>query len=360
MSVKQQLRRIGKPVIATLIRHLPKPAAGAIRRVAERLAFRLTPAHQAHTLPAIFHYWASRYVQPMLQAHGFDSPEDMYHKELLAAASRAAGRPLRIVSCGSGNGELEIGLAAALAAHDIKFHFACLDLNAALLETARKQAASRGLQDRMSFVIADCNRQGMGQDQDIILVNQFLHHVEQLPGFCEHLARALATDGVLLTSDVVGRNGHLLWPDVRREVERFWQQLRSAQRIDQSSGRVCDVYREVDHAAYSSEGIRAQDIVTELTAKFDFEVFLTHGACIIPFVERRFGWNFDPSQSRDREFIDRVHLRDAELIRQARIPAANMLAVLTHKGKARRRCFDPISPAQHIQLTLAQEEIART
>lgn len=353
--LQQNLRRLGKPVIATLIRRLPRPAAAAVRRAAERLAFRLTPAHQALTLPDIFHYWAGHYVQPLLRAHGYDSPEDMYLKQLRLAAASLDDRPLRIVSAGSGDGELEVRLAAALAAQDVDFRLAGVDLNPSLVASAQQRAHAHGLGDRVRFMVADCNRGGLGQEQDVILVNQFLHHVEQLEEFCRLARAALAPNGRVLTSDVVGRNGHLLWPTVRHEVDHFWRELPPERRRDRSTGRICDTYQEVNHAAFSSEGICAQGIVAELSACFDFELFITYGACIIPFVERRFGGNFDPDRAEDRAFIDQVQARDAELIEPGCIPASNMLAVLRHKGLAARAEFDPVSPDEHVRLTRAQQ-----
>lgn len=284
----------------------------------------------------------------------YNRPEDLYLKQLLEVAREVSERPLRIVSAGSGNGELEIGLASALVEHGVDFQFACLDLNHSLLATAYQEADKRGLLKKMTFTVADCNRDGLGHDQDVILVNQFFHHIEKLEWFCAQAKTALAFNGRLLTSDVIGRNGHLLWPDVRIEVDHFWEQLPKSRKVDRSSGRLCEVYQEVNHAAYSSEGIRAQNIVACLSACFDFQLFLSYGAIIVPFIERRFGGNFDPESREDCEFIDRVQQRDAALFDEVRIPASNMLAVLRHKGEVDQTHFDPVSPQQHLALVQAQ------
>lgn len=65
-------RLLAKRAISLLDRMQPRPLARPLRRMAELAAFR--------TLPPIFHYWSERYARPMLQARGFESPEDFYLK----------------------------------------------------------------------------------------------------------------------------------------------------------------------------------------------------------------------------------------------------------------------------------------
>lgn len=73
-------RLLAKRAISLLDRTLPRPLARRLRQMAELAAFRMAPKYQGDTLPPIFHYWSERYVRPMLQARGFESPEDFYLK----------------------------------------------------------------------------------------------------------------------------------------------------------------------------------------------------------------------------------------------------------------------------------------
>jgi SAM-dependent methyltransferase len=205
----------------------------------------------------------------------------------------------------------------------------------------------------MRFVAADATGFRDPQPCDVLVVNQFFHHVADLEGFCAALVRGLAPDGVLLSSDVVGRNGHVPWPDVEAQVQAFWRELAPAQTLDRSDGRRKPRYEAVDHAAYSNEGVRAQDVVACLADAFDFEVFLTFGAAIMPFVERRFGFNFSIDGT-DAELLERIAATDDARVQRGDYPASNMFAVLRHRGGAVRREFDPISPQQHIASTQAQ------
>jgi len=184
---------------------LPKPLFEPLRALAEQIVFRARPEHQADTLPPIFHYWSQRHLGPRAQRSGISTPEDHYLSEISRAAETTQG-VLAILSVGSGACAMEIALAATLKQENIRAHLTCIDFNADLLRLARKQAADGGLSDAMSFVELDCNRHPQFPASDVIIVNQFFHHVENLEDFCAGLQQALSADGVLLTSDIIGRN----------------------------------------------------------------------------------------------------------------------------------------------------------
>jgi len=97
--------------------------------------------------------------------------------------------------------------------------------------------------------------------------------------------------------------------------------------------------------------VRAQDVVACLLAAFDFELFYSFGGAIMPFVERRIGFNFDPADAADRTFIDTVQQADAVALAEERYPAANMVAVLRHRDQVVRPVHVPISPQRHVELT---------
>jgi SAM-dependent methyltransferase len=338
---------------------LPAPLFRPLRAVAEQVAFRARPEYQGDTLPPIFHYWSQRHFNTRGRRANIASPEQFYFDEIVAAAGQGDA-PLRLLSVGSGACALEIALAARLKAAGIGVHVTCVDFNAALLRSAAQSARRNGVGDAMSFLELDCNRQPRFPASDVILVNQFFHHVEDLEGFCASLGDALADAGRLLTSDIIGRNGHLLWPDVEADVQDFWNRLPPAQRVDRYFGTRQQRYRPMDHSAYSNEGIRAQDVVACLSRVFDFEVFFTFGGSIMPFIERRIGFNFDPGAPEDRELIDRIDATDHAALAGGRYPPSNMIAALRKKGLATRRVHEPLSPEQFLRAAAAQQaKVAR-
>lgn len=343
-----------KRTIALLARSLPAPARRRLLALAERIAFSATPQYQGETLPPIFDYWSGRFLAPDAQRLGIGSPEGFFldHVRRRAAGER---RPVRVLSVGTGACGMEIELAARLQADGIAARIICLDFNRALLRRAEAMAQERGVVAAMAFEVRDCNLPFDLPGQDAIIVNQCFHHVTELETFCRSLRRSLAAQGVLLSSDIVGRNGHQLWPDVERVVQEAWTTLSPGRRHDRHFNTASERYRPINHAAYSNEGVRAQDIVGCLLVEFDFELFFSFGGAIMPFVERRIGFNFDPQQAGDRAWIDRVQALDSAALATGRYPAANMIAALRHKGTVTLPVFEPVSPQRHVELTRQQQ-----
>ncbi|MGY0612778.1 class I SAM-dependent methyltransferase [Luteimonas sp. A501] len=348
-------RIVAKRVVAALDRVLPRPLGRRLRGLAEIVAFRMTPGYQGDTLPPIFHYWSERHVRPLLQARGYESPEDFYLEHLLAEAGRVPA-PLRIVSLGTGACRLEIGLAVALRKRELDYSFTCVDINRGLLEAGEREATNAGVRDAMRFETGDAHRAIATLDADVVIANQIFHHLEELEDTVSGITRCLGSGGVLLTSDIVGRNGHLLWPSVERVVQERWSELPQVKRFDRFTNSRPARYRAENHAAYSNEGVRAQDITRVLLDHLDFELFLTYAGSIIPFVERRIGFNFDPGSEVDRRFIDRMAIDDDGAIARGDYPAANMLAALRPRGAVVEHDFHPVSPEAHV--TMIAREIA--
>lgn len=347
-------RLIAKRTIAALAKVLPATASRRLRALAERAAFNMTPQYQGETLPPIFGYWSSRFLAPDAHRLGIDSPKAFFLNRILKSASNGSA-PVRVLSAGAGACNMEVALAEQLKATGVQVHITCIDFNPTLMHRAAATAQTRQVSALMTFDARDCNLPFELPPQDVIIVNQFFHHVTALETFCRSLRDSLAPQGTLLSSDIIGRNGHLLWPDVEAEVQRVWAELPAAKRHDRHFNAIQTRYRPIDHAAYSNEGVRAQDIVGCLLAEFDFELFFSFGAAIVPFIERRIGFNFDPMQADDQTLIDRIHALDAAALSTGRYPAANMIAALRHKGGVTQSpVHEPITAEQHVALTEQQ------
>lgn len=352
-------RLTAKRAIALLARSLPATARRRLLAMAERVAFNVTPQYQGETLPPIFDYWSGHFLAPDARRLGIGSPEGFFLDHIRRSAVDG-NVPVRVLSVGTGSCSMEIDLAARLQADGVAAQVTCIDFNPALMRLAAAAAQERGVGALMTFAARDCNLPFELPGQDVIIVNQFFHHVTALEIFCVSLRRSLAEQGVLLSSDIIGRNGHRLWPDVETAVQEAWATLPADKRHDRHFNTTSERYRSINHAAYSNEGVRAQDIVACLLAEFDFELFFSFGGAIMPFVERRIGFNFDPQLAGDRAWIDRVHALDAAALAAGHYPAANMIAALCHKGGATQPVFEPVSPQQHVELTREQLVKAQT
>lgn len=284
-----------------------------------------------HNLPEIFHYWSNKYLLPMIQPFGFIHPDDFFINQLAKAMPSDATRPAHFISIGAGNCDTEVRVARGLIAVGINnFTIECVELNPAMLERGRALAAESGLQAHVLPVQNDFNKWQPTKPYHAVMANQSLHHVLELEHLFEAILTAIAANnGVLITSDMIGRNGHMRWPEALSIVEEYWLTLGEKYKNNHQLKRVELDFVNWDCSAEGFEGIRAQDILPLLNQRFHFDLFIPFGNIVAPFVDRSFGPNFDINNADDRAFIDAVHARDELEIASGRIKPIQMFAVLS-------------------------------
>jgi hypothetical protein len=128
---------------------------------------------------------------------------------------------------------------------------------------------------------------------------------------------------------MIGRNGHQRRPEALEHVQRLWKELPDAYRYNRLLKRHESRFINHDCSTEGFEGIRAQDILPLLLARFDFALFLGFANVVSPFIDRCFGHNFDDKSERDRAFIDRAHAIDEEGFANGTLKPTQMLAVLS-------------------------------
>jgi len=305
----------------------PRETSYADRLNEERSIYR--DCLEVHDLPAIFHYWSDRYVRPKLEALGFPNPDQMFLKYASERCLRGGNGPKRLVSVGAGNCELEIQLASHLRSIGAgEFAIDCLELNADMIERGRRRAVEAGNGGCLNFIQLDLNQWTAAHEYDVVIANQTLHHVLNLENLFDQIGRSLKPGGALITSDMIGRNGHQRWPEALDIVQEFWRKLPPAYRFNRRFQRYEEAFEDQDCSTGNFEGIRAQDILPLLVDRFHFEMFIAYANVIDPFVDRTYGDNFDARAAWDRNFIDQVQDRDEKEIASGRIKPTHMLAVL--------------------------------
>jgi SAM-dependent methyltransferase len=309
---------------------------------------------EVHDLPPIFHYWSNRWLRPQLEAFGFSNPDQFFahYLALAHADGLEAGHCARFASLGCGNCDTEVRVARLLLERGLRdFTIECVDINEVMLSRGRKLAVEEGVGEYIVAARGDFNDWRPRGHFDAVLANQSLHHVMNLEGLFDAVDATLTGQGRFVTSDMIGRNGHMRWPEAAAIVQEFWQELPSGYRRNVQLRRDEPRFLDWNCAVEGFEGIRSQDILPQLIARFDFELFFGYGNVIDPFIDRSFGPNFDADAAWDREFIDRVHARDEAEIQAGRITPTHMMAVL------RRR---PYAGPRHFRAGLAPEECVRT
>ncbi len=326
LKIAERLRRISKPessrssiqnlASSSLVRPPSERIQDTSPEYEQRVAAEKNIYNECvnvHDLPGIYHYWSNRYVRPKLEAFGFSSPQHFFCEQLATQCRRDLSLKQSFVSVGSGNCDIEIETAISLCDKGLKnFKIECLDLNEMMLDRGRLLAKERQVSEYLTFTDADFNRWRPLQKYDAVVANQALHHVVGLEDLFSSIKRSLKTDGMFLVSDMIGRNGHMRWPEALAIVHEFWRMMPASYRFNHQLKRHEELYENWDCSTEGFEGIRAQDILPLLIERFHFELFIGFANVIDIFVDRGFGPNFDEKRDWDREFIDRVHERDEE------------------------------------------------
>lgn len=305
-----------------------------------------------HELPPIFHYWSNKYLLPKIEAFGFRHPDDFFVKQLAARMTESGHvGDHQFISIGAGNCDTEVRVAKALLADGFdSFSIECLELNPAMLERGRAYAQEQGVARHVHPIAGDFNQWTPDKPYHAVMANQSLHHVLNLEGLFDAVRDAIRpTNGTLVTSDMIGRNGHLRWPEALAIVEEYWRRLAPRYRYDWQLRRQEDAFVNWDCSIEGFEGIRAQDILPLLTQRFHFDLFVPFANVISPFIDRSFGPNFDVDSAEDRALIDEIHARDEQEILAGTIKPTQMFAVLSLDHTRAMRTISELTPQSCIR-----------
>ena len=305
-----------------------------------------------HNLPAIFHYWSNKYLLPAILQCGFAHPDLFFalYMEKTFGGDHSVRR--RFISIGSGNCDIEITLAGILRERGYTdFTIECLDINPDMLARGEALALEKGVTSCMRFSCGDFNRWRTDEQYHAVIANQSLHHVLELEHLFASISAALHEDGLFITSDMIGRNGHQRWPEALAIVNEFWHELPLEKRYNLQVNRQETEFLDWDCSVAGFEGIRAQDVLPQLLAHFEFVFFYAFGNVIDPFVDRSFGHHLDPKNAADRDFIDRIQMRDAAELAAGKITPTHMFAVMKNGVPGQCEFSLGRGPAESVRLT---------
>jgi SAM-dependent methyltransferase len=298
-----------------------------------------------HELPAIFHYWSGKYLAPKLNAMGFEHPDDFFAKSLARSFEHEPSLKKRFISIGAGNCDTEVRVAKRLSASGLdNFVIECLEINPDMLRRGEADAHARGVRHQIEFVEHDFNTWRPRDNYDAVMANHSLHHVVELEHLFDSVLKALRPGARFVVADMIGRNGHQLWPEALDCLEKFWAELPNVYKYNHQLKRSEPTYLDWDCSSHGFEGIRAQDILALLITRFEFEMFLPFANIIQPFIGRGFGHNFKADQAWDRDFIDRVHATDEHAMLAGDIKPTQMFAVLTNRQVAQPQYLPGLDP----------------
>lgn len=315
-------------------------------RTREEIAF-YRDVDNVDDLPPIYGLWSEHVLVPRLRSLGFASLDALW-TDSLASLAQTTRQPLRVVSLGAGNCNHEIRLAQCLLQQGVRdFTIECLEISAHMIERGRQAIAAQGLGTHLTVSEADLNTWQPSRSYDACFANHSLHHIVELEHAFDSVRAALLPHGLFLVNDMIGRNGHMRWPEALTLVDMLWATLPERCKYNHQMKRSEPEFVNWDCSTQGFEGIRAQDILPLLVRGFSFDVFLGYANVIGPFIDRSFGPNFDPANEQDVEFLRRVSELDDLAIDLGLIKPTQMLGILRPPAGTSHatKCFRHWTPA---------------
>jgi len=302
-----------------------------------------------HTLPAIRDYWFEKFIIPRVRQvfyHEKPARGNFYVNFFEDILRKSETGQAMLLSLGAGDCKHEVAIVKELKARGLSgFRLECLELSNNLLQMGAEMAQEAGVSDLMVFSQADLNDWNPRRNYDGVMAHHALHHFVELEKIFSGIMQCIGTKGIFITCDVIGRNGHLLWPETLGIVESLWSTLGSEKKSHCRSKKYCEKFPNHDCSTKGFEGVRAQDILPLLIDHFSFEYFLGYGGLTDPFVGRVFGCNYKTDSAEDRAFIDAVQLVNDALCDVGYLKPTRMIAILRNRGwQGQPRYFRTWSP----------------
>lgn len=211
----------------------------------------------------------------------------------LECAHGGTGRPIRILSLGSGHCGQEIAMARRFRR---QCEITCTDINQELFGEARRRAAEGGLP--LCFEKADLNFMTIAPGAyDMVFAHAILHHVINQESLFDQISAGLAPGGILHVVDVTGKNRRLLWD----ENERFANKALALLPREVTGG----LRLEVPRTKKGMEGVRQAEILPILRQRFETLFEHLHGA-FMRFVctDERLARCLNPKDPGRRRYLD--------------------------------------------------------
>ncbi|MGH9785509.1 MAG: class I SAM-dependent methyltransferase [Terriglobia bacterium] len=303
-------------------------------------------------LPPICYFWLDRYVRPKLRAvFGVSEVVEFYAKHILQFRATHPEQPVEIASLGAGNADIEVGIAKALLEREFTdFRFLCLDINPDMLQRGKELTSREQLSDHFRFFEVDLAEWRPEKPLAVVMAQHTLHHMVNLEETFANVKRAIGAEGYFLTADMVGRNGHMRWPEALEIVQDIWRKMPDRYKYNHQLKRFEETYDNWDCSQEGFEGIRAQEILPLLVKNFHFEAFVAFGNLPDIFVDRGFGHNFDVKNPEDTEFIDRIGALNDRLISEGKIKPTQIVAAMRSHATRPTRCYQHWTPEFCIRL----------
>jgi SAM-dependent methyltransferase len=265
---------------------------------------RFSASGDSHDLPKIANWFSENILSHELTKHtGAKSFQELVLQGI--KNSRRLNTEFVLVSLGAGHGQIENELLQMLpSVSPGNTHFYAIDL---FSPNDMAETQINGETYRLTRISQDLNKPTFPQHANMIIVHHALHHFVALEEIFESIhGILLKNSGTLVIADMVGRNGHMRWPESLRAIRRIWRALPAEKRFNNQFHKTWEIFENWDCSSEGFEGIRSEDILKPLFQYFESKGSFFWGGVLDPFIDRGFGDNFDPNKLEDVEIIKNV------------------------------------------------------
>ncbi len=284
---------------------------------------------EAHDLPKIAHYFSESILRHELKKNvGAGDFIELVLNQVMELRSKPQKLKVKIVSLGAGHGQIEREiLRQIINLSPGNTEIVCLDL---FSPDDRESISVDGNQYVYIRKKIDLNTSEYVGNFDFVLVHHALHHFLELEIVFEKIKAMLAVlGGKLIVSDVVGRNGHMRWPETLRAIRQIWHHLPLEKKYHYQFNKYDYWFENWDCSMEGFEGIRAEDILKVLFSNFKINFAFFWGGMSDVFIDRGFGPNYDPNVTTDLDIITKIICIEKRLTQMGLITPTQVIGVFS-------------------------------
>jgi len=311
---------------------------------------------EVHELPESFHYVTNKYLKKVLsESLGISSFTEMIINYVNFVKKVKDEKEIEILSLGSGNCDFEIDFAYQ---NNLKSNITCLEINSYMLERGKLNAKKKGLIN-FKFIETDINAIKLDKNYDIIIANHSLHHFVELEHIFDEINNSMTTNSYFLINDMIGRNGHMFWDSTLNLCNRLWDMMPKEIKYNHLLKQYFPKRIQWDCSVEGFEGIRAQDILPLLDAKFKFKDFGTFFSLVNRFIDRDFGHNFNINNDMHKSILDMLwNYDDFCLVNKILKPTQMIAAIVKKEATLSKYSFTYFEKPQEV-ITLDESKLYR-
>ena len=272
---------------------------------------RFSASGDSHDLPEIANWFSQNILSGELIKHtGSKSFQELVLKGI--KNTRKSNSEFILVSLGAGHGQIESELLEILPSISPgNTHFHAIDL---FSPNDTLETHVNGFTYRLTRTSQDLNKPDFPRNADMFIVHHALHHFVALEEIFASIHEILlANSGTLVVADMVGRNGHMRWPESLRAINRIWEALPEEKKYNNQFNKTWHSFENWDCSSEGFEGIRSEDIMKPLIKFFESDGSFFWGGVLDPFIDRGFGNNFNPKSHEDIEIIKDILAVESKL-----------------------------------------------